>query len=171
MKRFIPLLTLCAVMMLTACVNQQPNQVVAARPMTLVSAANPNRMVLPENYRVYVLGKTVLNHPAPGPFPGFQAKVLPTVNFYKGDPGCYIVCYSHNATNGIYPVTNTIFVNGQIRVPGYYQGRVCQPYRYVNQDISKANALKYLCQKYIPSCQQGNCWAGGDSGGWFGIQR
>ncbi len=59
---------------------------------------------------------------------------------------------------------------GQVRVKGQYVARICQPEGYQGKDISAAPMFKMLCSKSIPSCAAGDCWAGGDTGGWFGIQ-
>lgn len=130
---------------------------------------NPNRVILPNNFPVYVLGTTVLNHPAPGPRPGFQKKILPTDNRYQGYPGCYVVCYSHNDKHSVYSVGNNIFVKGQIRVPGHYEKRICHPQSFRHKDISRSVYFKNLCDRVIKACHH-NCWAGGDTGGWFGIK-
>lgn len=128
------------------------------------SPSSPESQLLPENFAVYVNGYTVINHPARG----FQRKVLPTVNDFRGTPGCYVACYSHDEQRGVYPVSNSIFVMGQVRVPGRYEARVCLPDRYGRSDISAAQGIKELCKASIPDCGTG-CWGGGDTGGWFGI--
>ena len=69
---------------------------------------NANKTLLPESYTIYTNGTTVLNHPEPG----FIEKVLPTINLYKGTPGCYIACYSQQKDNAIYTVENNISVLG-----------------------------------------------------------
>ena len=120
--------------------------------------------ILPERFRVYVSGNTVINHPQPG----FKERVLPTVNDFRGAPGCYVACYSHDAHQSIYGVGGNIYVMGQVRVPGHYEGRVCLPDRYGHADISAAPGIKELCKASIPACGNG-CWGGGDTGGWFGV--
>jgi hypothetical protein len=130
--------------------------------------ANENeRILLPDKFKVYFKENVgVVNHP----FEGSSERVLPTINKFKGVPGCYIACYSHNTKNSIYPVSSNIYVMGQIRVPGHYEGRICQPHGFENQDISSATAFKLKCSKNLPeACSQSSCWAGGDTGGWFGI--
>lgn len=129
------------------------------------NGANYNSTLLPSPYPVYVMENNgVINHPVQGA----QKKMLPTDNSYRSSPGCYIACYSHD--DGIYSVSDSISVMGQIRVPGEYEGRICQPQNYKGQDISKMRQFKDECAKKIPGCESGNCWAGGDTGGWFGIQ-
>ncbi|KTD52345.1 hypothetical protein Lqui_1189 [Legionella quinlivanii] len=135
-----------------------------AEPLVLISTSDPNINLLPSPFPVYVIeGQAVINHPSPG-----ATKVdLPTDNSYTKQPGCYIACYSHRP--GVYAVSPTISVMGQIRVPGTYVARLCQPAGFENQDISKAEQFKQLCTSKISACK-GSCWAGGDTGGWFGIQ-
>ncbi|MGD9592169.1 MAG: hypothetical protein AB7V32_06580, partial [Candidatus Berkiella sp.] len=60
---------------------------------------------------------------------------------------------------------------GQIRVPGKYHQRICVPAGYEDKDISAATEFNSLCAKHLPlACPGSICWAGGDTGGWFGIQ-
>ncbi|KGP62779.1 hypothetical protein EP47_09745 [Legionella norrlandica] len=129
------------------------------------SIQSSNKDLLPSPFPVYVIeGHGVINHAYPGAIKVF----LPTDNSYKDYPGCYIACYSHN--QGVYAISSTISVMGQIRVKGQYEARICQPDRYKNKDISTVNRFKQLCAEKIPSCHNNSCWAGGDTGGWFGIQ-
>ncbi|HAU0887918.1 TPA: hypothetical protein JBH48_02500 [Legionella pneumophila] len=126
---------------------------------------NSNKDLLPSPFPVYVIeGSAVVNHP----YPGAKKVLLPTDNGYVDYPGCYIACYSHNT--GVYAISPTISVMGQIRVKGQYDARICQPDGYKNQDISAAYQFKQLCAEKIPACQNNSCWADGDTGGWFGIQ-
>lgn len=121
---------------------------------------------LPENFFVYVRGNAVINHPAPG----YQKKAFPTRNLFKSSPGCYVACYTHNKDNAVYGVGGNIYVAGQLRLRGDYIGRVCHPAGYRNKDISAAQKFKFLCSRYLQESCRGGCWAGGDTGGWFGIQ-
>lgn len=126
---------------------------------------NANNDLLPSPFPVYVIPNSgVINWPAPG-----SVKVmLPTDNSYTGSPGCYVACYSHK--NGLYSVGPDISVMGQVRVRGQYVNRICQPTGYQGKDISADPMFKMLCSKGVPSCTDGTCWGGGDTGGWFGIQ-
>ena len=121
--------------------------------------------ILPEDFKVYV-GQNggVVNTAAPG----YEEKVLPTVNKYMGDDGGYIACYSRNKKGSIYSVGGGIYVMGQIRLQGQYIGRIFHPKGYEHRDISAASEFKDLCNETFPACQGGG-WAGGDTGGWFGI--
>ena len=56
----------------------------------------------------------------------------------------------------------------EIRLQGKYIGRIFHPAGYEGQDISAAEELKQLADETFSACQ-GDCWAGGDTGGWFGI--
>jgi len=124
---------------------------------------NPHTYLLPEAYRVYSNGRSVINYRVPG----FQPVILPTVNDYTATPGCYVACYSHNTEGAVYSVGSNIFVKGQVRVRGEYNGRICIPTDTEGVDISADQYFKDLCNESIPSCI--NCWAGGDTGGWFGL--
>ncbi|MES2205538.1 MAG: hypothetical protein V4525_01930 [Pseudomonadota bacterium] len=117
--------------------------------------------ILPADFMVYVNNNTVINHPSPG----FQPTILKTVNQFLGNPGGYIACYSHINQGSAYGVGGDIYVMGQIRLPGNYQGRIFQPEHYEGKDISQANEFKMMCSKHFPACQH-SCWAGGDTGGW-----
>lgn len=138
-------------------------QAVALGSLSPANVANSN--LLPSPFPVYVIKDTaVVNHP----YPGAQKVLLPTDNSYADTPGCYIACYSHQP--GVYAVSPDIYVIGQIRVRGAYLIRVCQPEGYKNLDISKSDQLKELCAVKFDVCRNKACWAGGDTGGWFGIQ-
>ena len=128
--------------------------------------SDPNRAILPAAFTVYVGGGVVAN----GPFPGLEATILPTVNQFLDYPGCYVACYSGNQENSIYSVGGGIYVMGQVRVPGSYEGRICRPGDYETADISAASKFKALCAENLADACSGNsCWTGGDTGGWFGI--
>jgi hypothetical protein len=94
---------------------------------------------------------------------------VPTVNTFRGYPGCYIAAYSHNKRNSVYSVGDGIFVMGQVRVPGTYEGRICQPEGYEGEDISRLDEFKDLFDQELPhACRDRSCWAGGDTGGFVG---
>ena len=125
-----------------------------------------NQTLLPEGtFVIYTDGKTVLNHPEPG----FTEKLLPTVNLYKGAQGCYIACYSHQSDHAVYTVNDNIYVLGQVRIAGKYNNRVCEPTNYAGKDISADPVFKTICTEKINTCAGSQCWAGGDTGGWFGL--
>ncbi len=126
----------------------------------------PTETLLPENFSVYTDGTSVINHP----MPGFEEKQLPTVNLYKGTPGCYIACYSHQKENAVYSVGSNIYVLGQVRIAGKYNLRICEPTNFAGKDISGDATFKTICTEKIEACKNAPCWAGGDTGGWFGIQ-
>lgn len=121
--------------------------------------------MLPEDFKVYVgADGSVINSSALG----YEERILPIINEYMGDGGGYIACYSHNKAGSIYSVGDGIYVMGQIRLQGQYMGRIFHPQGYKNQDISAAQELKDLCNQIFSACK-GECWAGGDTGGWFGL--
>jgi len=121
---------------------------------------------LPPDFKVYVFDGGVVNWPAPGTHP----VVLPTHNLYRGRRGGYVACYSHRARGGAYPIASDIYVMGQIRLRGDYEGRIFQPRGYRDKDISAIARFKRLCGREFVACRGNACWAGGDTGGWFGIQ-
>jgi hypothetical protein len=129
-------------------------------------AERASQQLLPENFTIYTDGIVTINHPVMG----LTAKLLPTVNLYKGTPGCYIACYSHQQENSAYGVGNNIYVHGQVRIAGRYTGRICEPTNFAGKDISSEEAFKTICSGQIKTCTDRQCWAGGDTGGWFGIQ-
>ncbi len=124
--------------------------------------------LLPEKYKVYYIENMgVVNHPVPNS----HEKILPTINDFKEAPGCYVACYSHYEANSVYPISKNIYVMGQIRVPGSYANRICQPKGFEDKDISTVKAFNALCTKHLPEpCPDNSCWVGGDTGGWFGVQ-
>lgn len=130
-----------------------------------INTPSENTQLLPSPYPVYILpNHGVVNQP----YTGTTKAMLPTDNSYTSAPGCYIACYSHNP--GIYSVGSNIYVMGQVRTKGQYVNRVCQPAGYESKDISAADSFKQLCAAKIATCRDYSCWAGGDTGGWFGIQ-
>lgn len=152
---------------------------------TSFAAAPPTQPVydtnmLPTDYQVYTnKNGVVINHPNPN----FWKVYLPTTNNYTGVPGCYVACYSKSAAglpSAGYQVGNFgIYVHGQVRVPGNYVKRECVPTGYAaGTDLSKVGPFNALCNQYIAFCAgasacgaaNSSCWAGGDTGGWYGIQ-
>lgn len=124
-----------------------------------------DKTILPSPYIVYFIENYgVVNHS----YPGAEQKMLPTDNSYSGTPGCYLACYSHG--QGIYPIDKNTQVMGQFRVEGSYVGRVCQPKGYGNNNLNNIELFKQLCAQKIGTCKTENCWAAGDTGGWFGIK-
>lgn len=94
---------------------------------------------------------------------------VPTVNDFTGFPGCYVAAYSRTQRNSVYSVGGGIYVMGQVRVPGRYEGRICQPAGYEGQDISRLDYFKDLFEQTLPdACSKRICWAGGDTGGFVG---
>jgi hypothetical protein len=122
--------------------------------------------LLPPHFTVYAFDGGVINWPAPGTDP----VVLPTHNLYRGPHGGYIACYSHRAQGSAYAVSSGIYVVGQLRLRGDYRGRIFQPRGYANKDISAIARFTQLCSQSLAACRGNACWAGGDTGGWFGIQ-
>lgn len=136
---------------------------IAAAVCLQARASEVKPALLPEDFRVYVRDTAVINHPAAG----FEERLLPTRNLFKGTPGGYVACYSRSQTGSTYGVGGGIHVMGQIRMPGKYAKRIFQPKGYAGKDISANPLFKDLCNAQFSSCQK-SCWAGGDTGGWFG---
>lgn len=118
---------------------------------------------LPEDFCVYInAAGSVGTHAIEKE--GVEARILPTVNQYRGEDGGYVAFYSRDPAKAVYSVGDGIYVVGQIRMKGKYIGRIFHPEGYEDQDISAAPAFKELCRTTF--AVQG--WAGGDTGGWFG---
>ncbi len=97
-----------------------------------------------------------------------EGQPVPTDSRFGGTPGCYIACYSRRAEGSAYAVGGEIYVHGLVRVPGRYEGRICRPSGHETADISvPTSPFGAQCAAGIPSCR-GGCWAGGDTGGFFG---
>ena len=100
------------------------------------------------------------------------ANGAPVVDRFDGSPGCYVACYGERP--GAYSV-GQFDVHGLIRLEGTYPvsyatdhpaDRICTPAGYEGLDISASSHLSNLCAATFPSCK-GDCWAGGDTGGFF----
>ncbi|MEH1800134.1 MAG: hypothetical protein V7L13_13395 [Nostoc sp.] len=114
-------------------------------PQSSVTTIDPNQYILPNDFSI------------------------PTVNDFIGSPGCYIAAYSHQKEMSASSVGGDIYVMGQVRVPGHYEGRICQPKGYEGQDISSLDYFKELFDQKLPKvCINKSCWAGGDTGGFVG---
>lgn len=145
---------------------------IAERPDTATIAEHPDDPALPERpvaqpdrerERLPILPKADARHDAylhPS-----QANGLPIANNYTASGGCYVACYSNH--QGVYQV-GSFGVQGLVRVPGRYTERVCQPTGWEGKDISAASTFKGLCNRTFTEACDGGCWAGGDTGGFFG---
>ena len=144
--------------------QEQSGMVLAAR--TPFSSALADQ--LPEQFVVYVSDGVVINQPQIG----FEPRILPTVNHtYQPLDGCYIACYSNSPEQAAYAITEDIFVMGQLRVQGSYEGRICRPLGIdPDVDLAGVETIKAACNENIPACAGDLCWGGGDTGGWYGLQ-
>lgn len=125
-------------------------------------AADP----LPRYFRIYIDGK---GNASSLPMPGYQVRLLPSVNLIIEKPGCYVACYSTNPDKGVYAIQKDIYVVGQIRVRGQYEGKNCVPEDYEGMDIGPETHFKELCSKTF-NCIGDSCWANGNTGEWFGLK-
>jgi hypothetical protein len=127
-------------------------------------APEEDTTILPEQFVVYVLGKTARNAPAPG----FTPTILPTYNHYTGEDGGYVAVYTRARKGAVYSVGGGINVVGLVRVQGHYVGRIFYPQGYdEGDDITRDPNIVALCETYFPQLK-GKVWPGGDTGGWFG---
>jgi hypothetical protein len=117
---------------------------------------------LPEKFKVYVKGGSIISHHEPG----YEEKVLPTVNIFRGKNGGYVAFYTRDSKVGVYAVGGGFYSMGQIRLPGEYFGRIFVPEGCEDKDLNTVQWLKDLGNQHFPSAK-GNIWAGGDTGGWF----
>lgn len=128
---------------------------------------DPNQMILPNPFMIFVQHGVAINHPVPG----FVKVALPTNNDYFGVPGCYIECYSSYEQSGIYNVGYNTYVNGLVRVLGHYENKICVPWGYHNINISKVSFFNQLCENKLRSCVYNDCWADGNTGGLLGMKK
>lgn len=117
---------------------------------------------LPEDFRVYLMeGGGVINWAAPGT----KELILPTVNRYEGTDGGYVAFYTRDKAKAVYLCMKDIYVVGQVRLKGRYNGGIFHPAGFEGKDISAEQHFKDLCRELFDV--QG--WAGGDTGGWLGM--
>jgi len=120
---------------------------------------------LPEDFKVYAGGDSVGTMGCDEN----DAKILPTVNHYKGKDGGYVAIYTREQEGSIYSVGGGIYVIGQIGVKGVYIGRIFHPEGYSEgADITQDKNILEICNQYFPKFK-GKMWIGGDTGGWFGL--
>ena len=82
-----------------------------------------------------------------------------------------IACYTHppvGSVNGGYQVVG--FIED---VPGHYEGRIFKPKGFEEIDLSKSPHFKRNCHEKFPNVCPGeeSCWAGGDTGGYYGFEQ
>jgi hypothetical protein len=171
MRRLLSTLFLGGIPLLCSCGNDVAMRASAAHTSdgALVPSLEQiaSSTVLSSDFTVYTDGHTVINHPAPG----FEERRFPTINSFKSAPGCYVACYSRNEAESVYEIDTGIYVMGQLRIPGQYKGRICEPKGLASVDISADDGMREKCTNALTTaCKDNGCWTGGDTGGWFGIQ-
>lgn len=133
----------------------------------LGTTVNAAEYFIPEDFAVYTDGDIILNWQ---PNSSFKKRGLTTLNHYEGEDGGYIAIYTRDEDAGVYSVGDDIYVMGQIRVQGHYEGRIFIPIGYSYGDkITQDPELLAICSLYFPE-KAGRMWVGGDTGGWFGIE-
>ena len=151
---------------LYSCVNSDAERDALNTKDSIASETPNTQQLLPEDFKVYTNGYTVINHESYG----FVMRVLPTINHYKGNDGGYVALYSQQEKGSVYSVGGGIYVMGQIRVKGKYEGRIFYPKGYSTGDnITQDEDILKRCNEYFPQFK-GLVWIGGDTGGWFGVQ-
>ncbi|MCH9613348.1 MAG: hypothetical protein SP1CHLAM54_03470 [Chlamydiia bacterium] len=122
--------------------------------------------LLPEDFKVYTASNGVGRYGAGA----CEEKILPTFNHYLGDDGGYVAIYTRDPKGSVYSVGNDIYVVGQIRVPGHYEGRIFIPEGYkAGDNITRDENLVAIAESYLPEEMKYKVWVGGDTGGWFGL--
>lgn len=132
--------------------------------------------MLPTDFRVYVNGEgKILNW---RPNDAFHEVTLPTFNHYTGEDGGYVALYTRDPELGLYGVGDEggseIYVMGQVRIQGYYDGRIFiptagdRPYQ-LGDNITRDRTILAICKEYFPDVTS-DYWIGGDTGGWYGIR-
>ena len=117
---------------------------------------------LPEHFKVYVKGESLISHYEPG----YEEKVLPTFNVYKGKDGGYIECYIRDPEKkSVCSVGGGFYLIGQIRLQGKYNGRIFVPKGCEGKDLNTVRWITNLCKQHFSS--EDNIWVGNDTGGWF----
>lgn len=138
---------------------------ILAVAIPLANAAEPDKTILPDQFKVYYNQKVGLSTKS---FDGAQEKVVPTNNEYKDAPGCYVACYSKNEKDSAYYIMDNVYMMGQVRVPGTYTSGYCLPKGFENKELSSAQEFKEKCATAFPTqCQNNSCWADGHTANFF----
>ncbi len=87
--------------------------------------------------------------------PGFSAS-LPQINQEQ----CAIACYTN--------LNNEYAVAGYYATDGKYTGRVCRPGGFMGDISPKNSTYSQKCSVEVEYCKTNICWAGGDTGGFYG---
>lgn len=122
-----------------------------------------NVYMLPENFKVYVRENQVVNKY----YDGFDERILPVKNHYKGVHGGYVALYTRKKEGAVYSVGGNIYVIGMVRVKGRYIGKTFYPEGYnQGENITQDKEILLICHRYFPS-HKGKLWIGGDTGAWY----
>ncbi|MCE2993357.1 MAG: hypothetical protein ACK5WS_04530 [Alphaproteobacteria bacterium] len=127
-----------------------------------ICAVDHKNYILPEETRMYLsesgdLAEVQIDS-------SYREIVVPMINYYKGEGGCYLVCYSVDSDHSAYPLGNGNYVVGQIRMDGKYFGSKCVSKVAVNFDAMD------VCHDFFSNqCFANSCWIGSETGAWFGL--
>ncbi len=83
---------------------------------------------------------------------------------YLKNKQCVIACYTK--------IYNQIVIAGYYATKGFYNGRICWPNGF-SGDISPITSIySNICNEgSLPNCRNHECWAGGDTGGFYRYVR
>jgi hypothetical protein len=127
----------------------------------------PGFQRLPEKFTLFLFKDNISTVESPGS----MITSLAVNNDKMINPGCYIACYRHDY--GDYTLDQKNYVVGLVRVWGSYNlsTQVCVPHETRNKDISKIKQYTDECTNSFSTCSKEECWAGGDTGGWFKFEK
>src|SRR5437868_5802912 len=111
-------------------------------------AVSPTKAVLPDDLKMYYSNKAGLSKTN---FKGATEKTIPTNNEYTDNPGCYVSCQSKNSKEGIYHVSDNVYMMGQIRVAGHFMNGLCVPKGYESKDLRRSKEFREQCEKSFPT--------------------
>jgi len=78
-----------------------------------------------------------------------------------------LACYSHRDDGSISVVA---LIED---LPGHYDGRIFKPIGFENVNLAESAYFQALCHETRPAAcsSETKCWAGGDTGGFYGFKQ
>ena len=73
---------------------------------------------------------------------------------------CAVACYTD--------INNQYVVAGYYATDGIYTGRICRPDGFMGDISPKDSTYSAKCSSTVEYCKTNVCWAGGDTGGFYG---